>query len=200
MFPFLFYGAQFRTSICSEEECLQLLLPRPAPRLSEVAAQHHVTGSACQQQHPAPHQLRTGTETPRASIFPASKASVCTLRVLGTQVPAERQGREQTPSPAKARDATEPNREHERNEPSATLAGFTVPLLYLHGLCRSKLKKRQVSLLVPQQSAGHWERGHAALPDRGAATAEGTAASTRLPRALRDRQSLPVPSTPGLKL
>lgn len=28
MFPFLFYGAQFRTSICLEEECLQSLLPR----------------------------------------------------------------------------------------------------------------------------------------------------------------------------
>lgn len=57
-------------------------------------------------------------ETPGVSIFPASEASVCMLRVLGTQIPSERvdhparQGREKTLSPAKTTDVTEPNREH----------------------------------------------------------------------------------------
>lgn len=49
MFPFLFYGAQFRTSICSEEERLQLLLPHPARRRAAAAgfaARRHVTGSS----------------------------------------------------------------------------------------------------------------------------------------------------------
>lgn len=101
-----------RRNVCS---CCS---PTPRGGCRRFAAQHHVTGSACQQQNPAPHQPRDRAGNPRCVHIPSEQRQC--LRAEGTQHsntlregrPSGRTGPGKKPlSPAETMDVRDPTQE-----------------------------------------------------------------------------------------
>lgn len=88
MFPFLFYGAQFRPRVCWEEERSQSQLPRAAAdggaRHSAVCRDRRASNAARLLRAP---RLRAGWRPPRSHV-PSQQSHICRLRYPAPANPA----------------------------------------------------------------------------------------------------------------